>query len=246
MKAAVLLREVGKDMLSRLEWMSLKPRIILDAGCAVGEMSLALQARYPHACVLGLETDFSMLDYAKHHMVSPGIQLVNATMDQFPLRDQSVDLIFANLLFPFLNDIKLILREWRRVLTPNGLLMISALGLDSLQACSAANQLLLMDMHDVGDLLLSEGFAEPVLDVDHYTMTYRDKNKLINELYQSKMIDAAINLENAEIVAVNDKWQMHYEIIHAHAFAPAQTNEISASAEGVVRVPLSHLRKQLK
>src|SRR5690606_20248666 len=30
------------------------------------------------------------------------------------------------------------------------------------------------DMHDIGDLLVSAGFAEPVMDMDKITLTYRD------------------------------------------------------------------------
>lgn len=248
-KAAVLAREIGWEMLSRLEWMTLKPRLILDAGCATGEMSLALQARYPDARVLGLDVDFSLLHHAKH-LPSADVQYINAHADKLPFPDQSVDLIFANLVLPAYPDANLLLREWRRVLAPDGLLMMTALGLDTLQewraAYPSAELPVLMDMHDVGDLLLLEGLAEPVLDVDHYHMTYRDKNKLAHELYQSRITTAFAELEKMEVKAVNDTWEVSYEIIYAHAFAPPQTNEMTASADGVVRVPLSHLRKQLK
>jgi malonyl-CoA O-methyltransferase len=39
-------------------------------------------------------------------------------------------------------------------------------------------------MHDVGDSLVAAGFADPVLDVERITMTYRDLMKMLRELKQ--------------------------------------------------------------
>lgn len=245
-KAAVLAREVGNEMLARLTWMTLKPRMILEVGCATGEMSVALQARYPHAQILGVEVDDAMLQYVKNDASLAQIHYVSAQADKLPLPDQSVDLIFANLVLPSYADTTLLLREWRRVLASDGLLMMTALGLDTLQEWRTADQPLLMDMHDLGDLLLVTGFAEPVLDVDHYLMTYRDKNKLIHELYQSRILAATAQLDRLDVEEKNGLWQVSYEIIYAHAFSPSQTNELTSSAEGIVRIPLAQLRKQLK
>jgi malonyl-CoA O-methyltransferase len=246
-KAAALALEVGAEMLARLEWVTLKPKVILEVGCKTGEMSLLLQTRYPDAHIVAQDSAISMLHYAQQESVS----YLCAEAGKLPFLDNSIDLIFANLCFPWQNDYPLLLREWHRVLSPDGLVILSALGFDSLQewrsVINPADMPQLVDMHDIGDLLLAEKFADPVLDVNHYTMTYRNKEKLIHELYSSGMIATPMALSAANVMPDNEGiWHITYEVIYAHAFAPAKTNEVSASADGIVRIPLSRLRRQLK
>ena len=90
-------------------------------------------------------------------------------------------------------------------------------------------------------------FADPVLDVDYYTLTYRDKNRLIAELQTSGMLSAESEIGDLSTVtaAEDGAWPVTYEVIYAHAFTPAEREEVSASADGVVRVPISHLKRQL-
>ena len=86
-----------------------------------------------------------------------------ADAEKLPLRNQTVDLIFANFLLPWHNDFTVLLREWKRVLRPDGLLMLTALGPDTLRewrgTFAEAHLPLLVDMHDIGDVLLQEGFC---------------------------------------------------------------------------------------
>jgi malonyl-CoA O-methyltransferase len=104
-----------------------------------------------------------------------------------------------------------------------------------------------IDMHDIGDLLLQEGYADPVLDVDYYTLTYKNRKKLIAELKESHILMPAAAYQEEEITAQEDgTWHAVYEVIYAHAFAPSPQEDLSPSEKGVVRVPLDHVRKQLK
>ncbi len=245
--AAVIAREAGDEMLARLELMTVAPKVIVDVGCGTGELSAKLHSRYPQANMIHLDLSELMLAQVKTS------KLVCADAEKLPLRDQSVDLVFANLLLPWCHDFAAVLREWRRVLRPEGLLIFSALGLDTLQEWRGLLQEdeipLLADMHDIGDMLLQEGFTDPVLDVDHYTTTYRDKKRLLHELRASGMWTPA-DEQRADHVAneiklSDDVFAVTYEIIHAHTFVPELNSGISPSDDGVVRVPLSHLRQQL-
>jgi len=253
--AAVIAREAGEEMLARLELMTLKPNVIVDAGCGTGELSAQLQSRYQDAYILTIDTSETMLRHLQDCLPQCGRGIVCAKAEKMPLRDQSVDLVFANLLLPWCHDITSMLQEWRRILRPDGLLMLSAFGLDTLREWSEIFQDTeipqLIDMHDIGDLLLQEGFVDPVLDVNHYTTTYREKNQLIHELRASGMWFPQ-DQHQAEQVTVSDAFPpddalvVTYEVIQAHAFAPVISEEISASADGVVRVPLAHLRQRLR
>ena len=174
-EAAVIAREALEEMLMRLQWMALKPRLIVDVGGGAGEGMLRLQAHYPEATVVVLDHAMSMLQHAK----TTRAHCICAEGEVLPFADQSVDFIFANLLLPWHADHKKLFSEWRRVLRPDGLLMFSTLGLDTLREYQSlvSERMVpqLMDMHDVGDKLLAAGFADPVLDVNYYTTCYRSK-----------------------------------------------------------------------
>ena len=69
-------------------------------------------------------------------------------------------------------------------------MLFATLGPDSLQevraAFAAVDPLIhvhaAFDMHDLGDLALAAGLAEPVLDVDRVEVTYRDLAGLVRDL----------------------------------------------------------------
>lgn len=80
-------------MLARLDWMTIKPKVILDIGSGTGEHSVRLQQRFPEALVISLDVTMPMLSQAQSKVN------VNADTLVLPLGDQSVDLIFANFFY---------------------------------------------------------------------------------------------------------------------------------------------------
>lgn len=240
-------REIGDEMVQRLDLMTLNPKIILDLGCGTGEMSVKLQKRYPNAQILALDLSQTMIEYAKSY--SSLSSCICADAQSLPLRNQTVDLIFANFLVPWTRYTEQLLCECRRVLNPDGLLMFTALGPDTLiewRSIFAENAIpKQVDMHDFGDLLLKEGFLDPVLEVSHYTVTYRDREKLIKELYDSGMLAEPVSLDLINS-AEDGTWSVTYEIVYAHAFGPTNLGQDTFLAqEGLVKVPLTHLRKTI-
>ena len=76
------------------------------------------------------------------------------------------------------------------MLRPGGALLFATLGPDSLtevrQAFGAVDDRIhvhaAFDMHDLGDLAMAAGLAEPVLDVDRLAVTYADVATLLRDL----------------------------------------------------------------
>lgn len=242
--AAVLARELGKQMMERLEWMRLQPTVIVELGCNTGECTQLLKQRYPDSELIAIDAAESMLHYAKQQ-TEVALTWLSAAPTQLPLQTQSVDLLVVNLLLPWYRDLAPLLQEWRRVLRPNGLLMLTSLGPDTLQELTAVTTILphFIDMHDLGDALVAAQFADPVLDIDYLTMTYREQARLIAELQATSLLAATIEpfplQQNAQQV-----YPLTYEVIFAHAFAPPATIDHVADATGTVRIPLAHLRAQ--
>lgn len=246
--SSALAREVGEEMLARLDWLTLNPSCMVDLGCGTGELGAKLQLKYPEAQLISIDNSDTMLTYAKQQPIFVGG--VGADAVALPLRTQSVDLLFTNLMLPWCADLKAVLRECRRVLKPEGVFMFSALGPDTIKEWQTCLQLadmpFLFDMHDVGDLMLQEKFADPVLDVNYYTLTYRDATRLVQELHDTGMlsVDAVMPALNEMPSAIDGVWHTTYEVIYGHAFAPSAGDEFAASSDGVVRIPLAHLRRR--
>lgn len=224
--AEVIARETADELMSRLTWMTVKPAVIWVISGDEEKDSARLKQFYPEADII--------------------------TSNRDPLKDEmlkgNIDIIFANMFLPWQVDNRKALTIWRQMLCPNGLLIFSTLGLDTLKECQSVSgmQLLpkLVDMHDVGDELLAVGFVDPVLEVDYYTTVYRDKSKMLSELSDSGMVKVetdAINLD--QLLPVEDgAYQVTYEVIYAHAFSPLQ-GKGQVAGDGVVKVPLSQLKR---
>jgi malonyl-CoA O-methyltransferase len=120
--------------------------------------------------------------------------LVCGDIVQLPLADGSIDLLWSNMALHWAVDPAAALREFERVLAPQGLLMFSTLGPDTLKelraAAGAARVHAFVDMHDVGDMLVAAGFAAPVIDMEMLEITYPDGGTLLQDLRRSGQTSA--------------------------------------------------------
>jgi malonyl-CoA O-methyltransferase len=246
--AALLANTIGQEMLTRLDWVALKPQVVLDVGCGTGFFTRALQERYPEAQVLAVDNAYPMLQAAAQQ--ADAATYLCADAYALPLGDQSVDLIFANLLLPWCDDLEKLMREWRRVLRKDGLLVFTSFGPDTLRVWreELGNLMLpnFIDMHLVGDVLTKSRFADPVLDVDYFTLTYRDSADLFRELHHGGILltDEFI-LQNPEAGLTEDGiYPAAFEVVYGHAFGPDVMVDQVADAMGVVSIPLSRLRRR--
>jgi malonyl-CoA O-methyltransferase len=185
-EAAVLQAEVRARLLERLEAVAVDPARVLDAGAGTGLAAPGLAARFPGAGLVLLDLADGMLREANDQ----GLAAVCADAAELPFRPGAFGLVFSNLMLQWAPDLDRVLGEFRRVLTGGGLLVFSTFGPDTLAELRAAwagadgythvNRFI--DMHDVGDALIRSGFAEPVLDLEHFTLTYPDLRALMGDL----------------------------------------------------------------
>ena len=186
-------------MLERLDYVRLAPRTVLDAGSGPLREARLLARRYPAARVVA--TDFSAMmlraGLPRFRLFGPrGVHAVCAAAARLPLAEGSVDLLWCNMALHWFADPAAALREFHRVLAVDGLLMLSTLGPDTLpglrEAAGAERVHAFLDMHDVGDLLVGTGFAEPVMDMERLTIVYRDGAALLADLRASGQTAARV------------------------------------------------------
>lgn len=198
--AAALQQEVARRMLERLDYVTLQPRRVLDAGCGTGFALPALAKRYPTSDLIALDIAQSMLQVARAQtpwwqrklplLGGAPRRFVCGDLDALPLPVSSVDLLWSSLALQWSNDLTHTFGELYRVLAPGGLLMFSTFGPDTLKELRQAFAGLdghthvnrFVDMHDIGDQLAYAGFAAPVMDMEFITVTYPDVHALLREL----------------------------------------------------------------
>ena len=187
-EAAVLAREVGERMAARLDYVKLTPRRIGDIGCATGDGIRELRRRYPEALPLAVDFAPPMLMAVRarvplmQRLRGKAPRLVNADVRALPLAAGSLDLAWSNLVLHWLDDPLPAFRELHRALAVGGLLTFSLLGPDTLKELRAAGATALRrfpDMHDIGDMLVAAGFAEPVMDMEMIAFKYRRPRQLL-------------------------------------------------------------------
>jgi malonyl-CoA O-methyltransferase len=195
-EVAVLQKEVGKRLLERLDYVRMQPQCILDLGSGTGLCTTALRQRYNKAHIIALDIAAGMLQHARNKLswlektFSNKQRFICADADCLPLKDQSVDLIISNLTLQWCPNLDHTFAELRRVLKPDGLLMFTTLGPDTLKELRQSWQRVdenihvhsFIDMHDVGDALVRCRFADPVMDMETITMTYQDARTLMHDL----------------------------------------------------------------
>jgi malonyl-CoA O-methyltransferase len=246
--SAVIAQEAAAQMIQRLDGITLKPLRILEIGAGRGLGCELLRARYPQAVHLSIDSEPALLHVGKERC--PANHWMQADARQLPFASHSIDFIFANLVLPWFDDLNSLLQEWRRVLTVNGLLMISSLGPDTLKPCYdlMGNSLLpsLVDMHEVGDQFIAAKFADPVMDVDYVTLAYKDIQQLVDELQLTGMLIPdqyqPLYTEMHQTLLSNEKLLTTYELVFGHAWGPDLSVDHTADSSGVVKFPLAHLR----
>jgi malonyl-CoA O-methyltransferase len=265
--AAVLQNEVCRRMLARLDYIKLEPATILDAGSGTGNAVAGLLARYSRARVIALDLALAMARRARarrswwsglFERSGPRLAAVCGDIEQLPLAPACAGMVWSNLAIQWSNEPQRAFAEMHRVLVPGGLLLFSSFGPDTLKELRAAFQSVdrhthvhrFTDMHDVGDMLVACGFADPVMDMETVTLTYADVRELMRDLKaigarnmtrgrpsalagKSLLAKVARNYEPARR---EGKLPATFEVIYGHAWKPAP--RVSPTGRPVIDIKL--------
>ena len=168
--------------------------------------------------------------------------LVCADASRLPLAAGTIDLVWSNLTLQWINDASAAFAEFHRVLRVGGLVMFTTFGPDTLKELRAAfagvdgatHVSRFIDMHDVGDMLVRAGFADPVMDMETITLTYADATTMMRELKAIGAHNATVGrprgltgrarwsrvLARLEAFRRDGRLPATYEVVYGHAWKP--------------------------
>jgi malonyl-CoA O-methyltransferase len=264
---AVLQARVREAMLARLALLAFEPGVVVDLGCGTGHAARALKRRWPRARVVALDRVSGML--AKAAAQSAWLRpfaRVQGDAARLPLRAATVDLVYSCLMLPWVGDPGATFAEVRRALSPRGYFTFATLGPDTLmelraawaEADDGAHVHRFLDMHDVGDALARAGFADPVMDVDHFRLTYPSTRALMRDL---KAVGGGNALEGRRagltgrrrLGAMEAAYERRrdaagrlpatVEVVYGQAWCPGGSPPVR-SRRGETVIPIEHLRRR--
>ena len=264
--AAALPAEVRTRLLGSLDYLDdTVPAVVLDLGSGTGHAAAAMKKRWPKSQVLALDLSLPMLRESRRQAGwwRPFPRLC-ADARALPLADGSVDLVFANLSLAWMEDLPAVFAGLRRVLRPGGLLVCSSFGPETLGELQAAftgeheppQPIPLLPIAGFGDAMVAAGFRDPVLDRDLFTLTWPDLRALLRELRATGMGNALARRRrgltgrgrfaaaSAACEALRDeqgRLPSTWEVIYAHAWAPAPGAPIREGGHDVASVPLAQI-----
>jgi malonyl-CoA O-methyltransferase len=211
---------------------------------------------------------------ALRRLKPPPVRVGDATTGVAPAgATPLVDLVWANLVLDELGgadaiDAKAMLQAWHGQLAVGGFVMFTCFGPDTArelrsmaraQGWCEAGQVAadFTDMHDWGDRLVSEGFADPVMDMEQLTLTYADGPSLARDLRAlgwAAQAGGAMGLQALEALPggeagwralgapVRDgRFVLTVELVYGHAFKPAPRLKLA----GETRFSVDELRAAL-
>ena len=227
-----IFRELATRVISRLDYIKIKPNIILECGSGLGFDRELLSKRFQDASIIEMDVAIEILkqhNSKTHSLVNlfrrtAKRNLICGDAQSLPIATSSVDFAYSNLLLPYLADVSQYIREMERILKVGGAFCIAGFGVDTFKEIREMGfaTYTFPDMHDIGDMLLARGFSNPVVDTEYITLQYDDLKTLLADI---RLIGcgAAINTNDRKIVAKSR--------IHAlgEKFSPADLGQFTVS-----------------
>lgn len=275
--AALLQREVGARLAANLDVVRLKPRRILDAGCGTGDALGEFATRYPEARRIAVDLAWPMLlcarDKSADRRTLADRLLAPLRRDPFaaapvfacadvaalPFAAGAFDLVWSSLALQWVSDLPRTLREFLRVLDVGGLLTFTTFGPDTLQELRAAFSAIdgephvspFVDLHDLGDMLMDAGFADPVMHMERFTLTYDAPMAMLRDLKaigatnarndrarglmgRARWTRLLAGLDALRAGSPGAKLPATYEVVYGHAWKAAPTH--AADGRAIIKV----------
>jgi malonyl-CoA O-methyltransferase len=251
--------EIADRMLQKLDIVKLDVKDVLIVPDFPGKHLASLAKRYPSATIHSLsEEGISRFAMWRSKASSNWRSLFRANTNpfaqyqssgKFDLPDNSVDLVFSDLLLQDLPDPKHFLRECWRVLREGGLMTFSYLGPDTAKELRAIelpgiqlkNLLSPWDMHDMGDALVGERFSDPVMDMEYLTLDYEKPELLLSDIEALKLLNPSAVKQP---ITHDLPKKITLELVYGHAWAIGK--HLAKAKDNVAYIDLNQIGRKTR
>lgn len=256
--------EVGRRMAERLPLVKLQPSVVLDWWSHAGGSAALLRAAYPQAEIVAVEPAGAALrEPAPWWSLQRWRSAPRRLADDAP-PPAGAQLVWANMMLHAVPDPGVVMQRWRAALAVDGFLMFSTLGPDTLRSLRdlyreagwGPPHAPFTDMHDLGDMLVAAGFAEPVMDQETLRLSWASPQALLSELR-----GLGLNADPARHAGLRTpRWRerlaaalreragadgriaLEFELVYGHAFNPPPRLKVA----GETRVDAQTLREMAR
>ena len=241
--------EVARRMAEKLALIRLQPERVVDWWSALGAGAALLEQAYPKARQLRVEPDARWVERSRAPARRPwwtaarwsgGEAQVACEGDEIV---SGAGLVWANMMLHAVVDPVALIGRWHALLRVDGFVMFSCLGPGTLRELRTVYQRLgwpaptpgFVDMHDLGDMLVHAGFADPVMDQETLTLRWNSPGALLAELrtlggntapdrapgLRTPRWRARLERELEALAAPDGTIGLSFEVAYGHAFKAA-------------------------
>lgn len=257
-------------MAERLQIIRLQPRQLIDWWGWLGAGAGLLEQAYPAARRIVVEPTDALRARSEAAAKRPWWsarrwQGATATvMDPSEAIASGSQLVWANMMLHAVADPPALFERWQRLLDVDGFVMFSCLGPGTLRELHALYARLgwpaptanFVDMHDLGDMLVHAGFADPVMDQELITLQWANAGALLDELRSLGGNASPSRFEGLrtprwrqrllrELDALADaqgRVSLQFEVAYGHAFRAAPRARVGEQT----MVPLDDMRAMIR
>jgi malonyl-CoA O-methyltransferase len=227
--------EIADRMLQKLDIVKMDVKSVLMLPDFPGDHARFLTKRFPGLRFYSvIESDLSgltLLGLKISRLWASGFKgFLDISLEEYrktgrlKLADNSVDLVFSDLLIQDLSDPKHFLQECWRVLKEGGLLTFSYLGPDTGKELRTPELAKLplkklaspWDMHDMGDALLGERFSDPVMDMEFLHLDYESSTVFFSDAVALNLIEPVTEMSSQQVDLPH---KLTLEVVYGHAWA---------------------------
>ena len=241
--------EVAKRMAEKLAVILHRPELVIDWWSGLGAGAALLAQAYPKARRVLVEPDAAWAQKSREFAQKPwwsaerwtGAPVEVITSDaELP---SGAGLVWANMMLHAVVDPAALIEQWQRLLRADGFVMFSCLGPGTLRELRTLYERLgwpaptpgFVDMHDLGDMLVQAGFADPVMDQETLTLRWSNPRALLTELrslggnaapdreagLRTPRWRARLERELEALAAPDGTLGLSFEVAYGHAFKAA-------------------------
>ena len=262
--------EVARRMVERMAVFKLRPQRIIEWWGCTGASGALLEAACPRAQRVIIEPTEALVRRSRAAIARPwwsaqrwrtapaAVQLEGSELSC------NAQLVWANMMLHAESDPPALMAHWHHLLETDGFVMFSCLGPGSLVELTRLYARLgwpppsaaFVDMHDLGDMLVRAGFAEPVLDQETLSLHWASPQALLDEL-RGMGANAAPNRyaglrtprwrerllgELNGLVGPDGRLHLSFEVAYGHAFKAPRRPSVGEPTQ----VSLHDMREKLR